>query len=205
MQERDRSMKSKTRVPRPLLTCLLPLALLWACDTETLPTRETPPPSPSATPSPGPAPTPTPAPAPTPEPVPEPTPSPKPKPTPEPTPAPNPTPNPGPTACGYPPPTIYSPGHGDVLSGQVTVTTNLPEGPCVIAAAVVVRVFDAAGHEVRSGCDNDVTTRVRWDTTTVPNGSYRITARRACHCSGGQYWDQECAEASQVGVTVRNP
>src|SRR5262245_40403444 len=102
-----------------------------------------------------------------------------------------------PLACGFEPPPILTPANGSVLSGQVTISSPLVEGPCVNSATIVFMVANAAGTLVRTGCDNDLPARITWDTTQGPNGQYWITAQRACSC-------HPCAEYSYVGVTVAN-
>lgn len=118
--------------------------------------------------------------------------------TPSPTPAPSaPAPQPAPTPCGFPPPGLLEPDDGAVVSGRVKIVSELPEGPCFIAATVVFSVKSSSGSAVFSGCDNDLPARVFWDTTKTPNGRYAITAQRACGC-------RACAEFSSLDVTVRN-
>jgi hypothetical protein len=100
--------------------------------------------------------------------------------------------------CANDPPPILTPAQGAVVSGQVTISAPLLEGPCTIAATVVFRVLNAAGVVVRTGCDNDLPAHINWDTTAVKNGVYTIAAHRACQCNA-------CPAFSQITVTVSNP
>jgi hypothetical protein len=105
-----------------------------------------------------------------------------------------------PLSCGFFPPPIAMPADGAVVSGVVPVRAGVPEGPCVITASTVVKIFDAAGVLVRTSCDVNVSVDFNWDTRPHADGLYRMTAQRACSCDPNRV----CAETTAISVTVRN-
>lgn len=129
-------------------------------------------PSPSPSPTP-PPPTPTPSPTPTPTPTPLP-PSPSPTPTPPP-PSPSPTPTPPPPS---PPPadttaptvSITSPASGSTVGGNVTVSATASDN--VAVTKVELRV-----NGVVSVTDLAAPYSFSWNTSSLSNGSYSLTAR----------------------------
>jgi hypothetical protein len=121
-------------------------------------------------------------------------------PSPTPTAKPTPTPYPARSPCGTEPPRLLEPPEGAIVAGTITLSAELLEDPCFIAATAFFSVIDAAGNLTFTGCDNDIPARVRWDTTGVSNGRYAIRVQRGCHCAPA------CAElGGPVHVTVKNP
>jgi hypothetical protein len=103
---------------------------------------------------------------------------------------------PGP--CGLEPPAISSPAEGAVVSGrEVALDVAVPEGPCVHAATTVIRVVDAWNLTVAERCAYPFDPIRPWNTTSLKDGGYHITAQRACSC-------RPCEETSLRHVTVRN-
>lgn len=102
-----------------------------------------------------------------------------------------------PLECGLQPPQILGPAEASVLTGAVTVSSPLVGGQCTTGASVSFKVVNTSSIIVHSGCDNASPARITWDTRQVPNGTYWITAQRACSCA-------PCAEYSWVEVRVAN-
>lgn len=102
-------------------------------------------------------------------------------------------------SCTLPGPPLLTPANGAVVSGTVEISAPLLEGPCYITATVVFTVRSAATQAVVfQGCDDELTAHRSWDTRATKNGSYQISAQRACGCNA-------CGEPSTISVSVANP
>jgi hypothetical protein len=91
-------------------------------------------------------------------------------------------------------PLINSPVNGAVVSGTIEIDATVVEGVgCVNSARTIIEGFSEQGARVFSA-RIDVGELFRWDTTSVSNGRYWITA--AQNCCG--------IPSTPVVVTVRN-
>jgi hypothetical protein len=97
--------------------------------------------------------------------------------------------------CATDIPRVVTPLDGQVLSGTIQVTATLVDSRfCVISARTNVQIFSEQGQLVRSVRNLDLGDHSSWDTRTVPNGRYGLTAEQNC-----------CRVPSiPIYVTVRN-
>lgn len=94
-------------------------------------------------------------------------------------------------ACSWPPIDIDSPGGGVVLMGTTEVKATVDE-------EVKFESVEFFANDESIGKDDEAPYSVKWDTTTVENGEYELTAV-------GTPSEGEKVKSKIVTVTVENP